>query len=157
MRPVDQLIAHWTAQQLALSEGVTEANIRSFESRYTVRLPGDVRDYFARVNGHVQRGGVDADREGFAFWPLERVEPLPSVCAQFRVPIPLVESPEFYFVFADYLQWSWAYAINLGSTNSTVIFVGATDGKVVAGSFADFVRLYVEDSEALYPKGRTGG
>lgn len=48
-------------------------------------------------------------------------------------------------------QWSWAYAIRLGSEDSSVILVGA-EGDVVAASFSEFVRLYIEDAEALYPK-----
>jgi hypothetical protein len=151
MSAVDQLVAYWSAQQLPLAKGVPEVDVRTFEVRHGITLPSDFREYLARLNGHVQRGGVDVDREGFAFWPLERIQPLPLVCSETAVPIPPVERPECYFVFADYLQWSWAYAIRLGPTNNAIIFVGAGNGEVIADSFTEFVRLYVVDSPALYP------
>ncbi len=74
-----------------------------------------------------------------------------KVCSEAGVALPSIQSPEEYFVFADYFQWSWAYAIRLGSEDSSVILVGA-EGDVVAASFSEFVRLYIEDAEALYPK-----
>jgi hypothetical protein len=157
MMAVEQLMKHWMAQGLPLASGVPDAEISRFESRHRLALPSDLRAYFEKINGHVQRGGVDSDREGFAFWPLDKVQPLPSACAEYSVPIPLVDRPQRYFVFADYLQWSWAYAIRLGATENTVILVGAEDNRPVASSFTEFVRLYVEDSEALYPTGRALG
>jgi hypothetical protein len=156
MVAVEHLVAHWKAQGLPLASGASESEISSFESRYGLVLPSDVRSYFGSVNGLVQRGGVDTDREGFAFWPLERVQPLPSVCAELQLAIPPVPHPEAYFVFADYLQWSWGYAIRLGTSSTPIIFVGA-EGSVVASSFTEFVALYVEDAEALYPAGRPTG
>jgi hypothetical protein len=69
-----------------------------------------------------------------------------------QVAVPPVPDPQAHFVFADYLQWSWAYAIRLGTSGNPVIFVGA-EGGVVANSFTEFVALYVQDAEALYPAG----
>ncbi len=154
MTAVEQLVEHWTEQGLPLAKGVPDADIESLESRYALTIPTDLRDYFKSVNGHVQRGGVDTDAEGFAFWPLERLQPLPVVCAVNNIAVPPVEGPERYFVFADYLQWSWAYAIRFGTTDNPVIFVGAVGGQV-ATSFAEFVRLDIEDSQALYPGAQT--
>ena len=74
-----------------------------------------------------------------------------KVCSEAGVTLPPIHSPDEYFVFADYLQWSWAYAVRLRSEDSSVILVGA-EGDVVAASFSEFVRLYIEDAEALYPK-----
>ena len=156
MVAVEQLVAYWTAQGLPLASGASESEIRSFESRYGLDLPGDLRIYFRSVNGLVQSGGVDTDREGFAFWPLEKVQPMPTVCTEFQEAVPPVPDPQAYFVFADYLQWSWAYAIRLGTSGNPVIFVGA-EGGVVANSFTEFVALYVQDAEALYPAGDPTG
>jgi hypothetical protein len=150
MVAVEQLMAHWTAQGLPLASGASEAEIRSFESRCGFELPGDLRIYFRRVNGLVQRGGFDVDEDGFAFWPLEDVQPLLTVCTKYQQPVPPVPDPQAYFVFADYLQWSWAYAIRLGTSGNPVIFVGA-EGPVVANSFTEFVALYVQDADPLYP------
>ncbi|HEY0875844.1 MAG TPA: SMI1/KNR4 family protein [Vicinamibacterales bacterium] len=152
MIAVEELMAYWTAQGLPLAPGVPAADIANFESRYALTLPSDLRAYFERVNGHVQRGGADSDREGFAFWTLANVQPLPSVCAAYDVPVPQVDGPDRYFVFADYLQWSWAYAIRLGTIDNPVILVGTEDPQPVAASFTEFVRLYLRDDEALYPR-----
>jgi hypothetical protein len=148
---VEQLIAHWSTQGLPLANPTPISEIEIFESRYALSLPADFRAYFERVNGMIQRGGVDGDREGFAFWPLERVAPLPAVCDRQRVEVPLVDDPGRYFVFADYLQWSWGYAIRLGAGANPVILVGAPGTSSIAQSFTEFVSLYIEDSEGLYP------
>lgn len=134
-----------------MAKGVPEHALRQFESDHAVKFPADLREYFAKCNGMVQRGGADTDMEGFAFWPIERVGLMRKVCSEAGVALPSIQSPEEYFVFADYFQWSWAYAIRLGSEDSSVILVGA-EGDVVAASFSEFVRLYIEDAEALYPK-----
>jgi hypothetical protein len=63
-----------------------------------------------------------------------------------------VEEPDHYFLFADYLQWSWAYAIRLGS-NAThdVILVGTRKPQKAAATFSEFLELYFRDSQDLYP------
>ena len=152
MIAVDRLLAHWAAQGLPLAKGVPEEEIKTFESRYALTLPDDLRTYFMRVNGMVQQGGVDTDQEGFAFWPLERVRPLAVVCEEEKVAIPTVEEPDRYLVIADYLQWSWGFAIRIGPAENIVILVGVMDNGVIANSFTEFVSLYVDDAEALYPK-----
>jgi hypothetical protein len=154
MTITEQLMNYWRAQGLPIAEGVSEGELRRFESEHGLSIPKDFREYFTSSNGMVQRGGADVDPQGFAFWPLEKVKPLPVVCAEFRVTVPKVENPKRYFVFADYLQWSWAYSIRLGTTENNVILVGAGDGDVVASSFTEFVSQYIADGEALYPKGK---
>jgi len=152
MTATEQLLKHWQAQRLPISAGVTESELTRFESDYALRLPEDLREYFVRLNGMVQRGGCDVDQEGFAFWPLERFRPLPVVCVESGVTVPIIEGPESYFVFADYFQWSWAYAIRLGTAwENAVVLVGAEKVEVVGSSFTEFVRHYVVDSAVLYP------
>jgi hypothetical protein len=61
-----------------------------------------------------------------------------------------------YIAFADYLQWSWAYAIRLGngpSEPNPVIHVCTIRPKTVAGSFSDFVDLYLRDARELHVVG----
>jgi hypothetical protein len=151
MTAAEQLTKHWRDQGLPMAKGVTEQAIQQFESDHAVKFPADLREYFTNCNGMVQRGGADTDQEGFAFWPIERVGAMRNVCSEVGVTLPPIQSPEEYFVFADYLQWSWAYAIRLGGGENSVILVGA-EGDVVAASFSEFVKLYIKDAEALYPK-----
>ena len=67
---------------------------------------------------------------------------------------PNVERPAEYFVFADYLQWSWAYAIRLVNQpleSNEIIHVGTNIPTVVATSFTEFLTLYLRDDKKLYP------
>jgi len=58
------------------------------------------------------------------------------------------------FVFADYLDWSWAYAIRLLATPSEsghIFMIGKQETPIqIAESFSDFVELYLVDSPILY-------
>ncbi len=60
---------------------------------------------------------------------------------------------EFFFVFADYLHWSWAYAIRLSkrpAEECSVVLIGKQFPITVASSFEEFVNLYIADSPKLY-------
>ena len=59
------------------------------------------------------------------------------------------------FVFADYLNWSWAYAIRLVSdvdSCNRVVIVGKNSPERVAETFEGFVDLYLADAEGLYQR-----
>jgi hypothetical protein len=147
----DRLVAHWAAQGLQIARGAPEAELARVEARWGLALPDDLRACFARVNGMVQVGGQDVDRAGFAFWALDDVGTLAEVLPRHDVPAPPGLNAHEYVVFADYLQWSWAYAIRLGPAPNPVVMVGGRgDDVVVAPSFSDFVSLYLQDHEALY-------
>src|SRR5580704_6322903 len=136
------LISRWRSQNLRIAPGNPEVSVREFESHNSVILPPDFREYFLSVDGMAQVGGHDCDPTGFAFWPLARVKSVPEECAEHSLDLPEVSDPARYFVFADYLQWSWAYAIHLNdgpSGPNPVIHVGTIRPKVVAGSFTEFV------------------
>jgi hypothetical protein len=101
-----------------------------------------------------QVGGHDCDPKGFAFWPLSRVRDVIKECAEHSLALPEVLDPDKYFVFADYLQWSWAYAIHLNDSTlqtNQIIHVGTLGPKMVARSFAEFVGDYLGDAKELYP------
>ncbi len=149
-----RLVDHWTTQGLKIATGATEQEVLSFESQNRAILPGDFRDYFLKVNGMFQDFHNSSDQEGFAFWPLNQVTNVSKECAKYSPNLPVPANPQNYFVFADYLQWSWAYAIHLGTRSSEagqVIHVGTLRPKVVAGSFTEFVDLYLQDARDLYP------
>ncbi|MDP8905215.1 MAG: hypothetical protein M3N29_07860 [Chloroflexota bacterium] len=65
-----------------------------------------------------------------------------------------------WYLFADYLGWSWAYAMHLTSEGGTapVSAVGTADQRPVriAASFDEFVDLYISDSDVLYVAGAEG-
>ena len=151
--PASKLISRWRSLDLLIARGNSEENIRGFEARNRVMFPTDFRDYLLRVNGMFQAGGQDCDENGFAFWPLARIKSVRAEYAEHSNPLPEVQNPDGYFVFVDYLQWCWAYAICLDarpSDGGRIITVGKLPSKVVAGSFTEFVDLYLRDAYALY-------
>jgi hypothetical protein len=148
---------HWKSNGLQIVRGAPQQDIQTFESRYSVVLPNDLREYFLNSNGMPQVAGSECDREGFGFYPLARVKNVVEEYARLKPggPItPTISHPETYFVFVDYLQWCWAYAIRLTndpSQSNEVIHVGTLHPKLIAHSFKEFVDLYVKDASELYP------
>ena len=147
---LDRLIARWQADGVVIRRGVQEECLSEFEEHNSVVLPWDFKHYFLTVDGL-----SNDDRDGFLFWPLAFVKSVPAVCREERVPLPTVDQLNQYFVFADYLQWSWAYAIYLADRTvalNPVIMVGTYEPTVVAQSFSAFVELYLTGSDDLYVK-----
>lgn len=101
--------------------------------------------------------GSDCDREGFGFYSLSRVKNVVEEYKRIKPAgpiIPIISNPQAYFVFVDYLQWCWAYAIRLSnglSETNEVIHLGTIEPKVMAHSFSEFVDLYLKDARELYP------
>jgi hypothetical protein len=157
MSPYQKLRVYWKSLGLNVQRGVPESAVRLFETQNSLILPPDVRDYFLNVNGMEQVCGHDCDANGFSFWPLQLVKSAPAVCAAESIGAPTLPNAEQYYVFADYMQWSWAYAIRLGSEPwgiNDVVHVGTVAPKAVAGSFTEFVELYLTNSQVLYPNPR---
>jgi hypothetical protein len=66
----------WTRQGVKPSPGILEAEIAQFEAKYNVRLPGDLREYFATVNGFQSSEHWTTDENCISFWGLDEVVPL---------------------------------------------------------------------------------
>lgn len=153
MEPYEKLVQHWIAERLTIAAGVSEDVLDRFEDKHGVTLSADrdFRAYLLRVDGMAQVGGQDCDQNGFAFWPLSRIKSVPEECAKSNVMAPKVKEVEKYFAFADYMQWSWAYAICLSeSQKGKILQFGTHAPRIVAGSFSEFVEAYVRDSNQLY-------
>lgn len=146
---ITRLADYWSAQGLAFNGGATADMVKSFESTHGVILPKDFAEYILRLNG-LAEFGPGADENGFGFAALQRLRPVaPSE-------YPLGSSGPGHFVFADYLHWSWGYALQLADerTRGEVIHVATLEPKVVAPSFGAFIELYLVDSPQLYPERR---
>jgi hypothetical protein len=148
------LIRYWQSQGMRIAPPATETQVLEFERNYGIEIVHEFRDYLLTVNGMLQASNDQCDANLFAFWQLNRIRPVSEECPE------LQRSAEEgrYFAFADYMVWSWAYAIDLASTSDTrgkVILVGGLREQSVASTFSEFVRLYVEDSPRLYPGGRS--
>ncbi len=127
------------------------AEVVAFERRYSVRLPEDLRSFLELVDGSDQM-----DDEGFRFWPLAEIRLVEEELGAFDPDDPDRFSYPGCFVFADYLIWCWAYAIQLIGDPEDVgrVFVLSGDDKrlpPVASSFTEFSERYLRQPEALYP------
>jgi hypothetical protein len=147
-----RLLDRWKSQGLSPRPPCTFEEVRAFEQRERVVLPADLRAYWFSVDGMPDKMGQSQDSEGFSFWPLSRViradRELQRKSSQTTPPVDCSD----YYVFADYLDWSWAYAVKLRSTEAgKVIIVGAQTVSLVAGSFSDFIEVYLADGRNLYP------
>ena len=148
-RSSNSLVEYWRSQGIRLAPPADEAQIEWFEQRYGLQIILEFRDYLLTVNGMLQFANDDCDSNMFAFWQLNRIRPIADECPE------LQRSPEEgqYFVFADYMIWSWAYAVDLAASSATagrVILVGGLREQIVSPTFSGFVRLYTEDSRQLY-------
>lgn len=146
--PAEQLIQHWKRSATARTRAAaSRQDIAAFEQTYHSVLPDDFRAYFEYADGFNQDEGYQ-DEEGFNFWPLNKL----CRAAEYDAGKYRSSTGKSYFLFCDYLDFSWGYAISL--ENSSIVMVGAADGVLapVADSFREFVRMYVRDDAELYPQ-----
>ncbi len=147
----ERLIVHWKKRGALPAPPATPEAITAFERKHAVRFPDDFRSYLLDANGMSEAGIMD--NEGFCFWNLSQMKTLRQLNLDDGVSTPGFDENS-YFAFADYLIWSWAYAIDLGRESTTrgqVIHVGTLQPRIIAESFTDFVESYVADSPNLYP------
>jgi hypothetical protein len=142
------LRTHWLLHEVEINDGVSEAALNSFERKYGVVLPADLRDYFLSVNG--MPDGV-SDEALIRFWTLEEVKPLPEGAPAYAK-AEYIKNPESVFLFADYSLWAHAYAIRLTAepVESNELFViGGKSAISLFASFSELVDSYIKDKESL--------
>ena len=149
MNYITELVKFWRSEDLPIADGVPNALLDEFERQQGVVLPGDFREYFVRVNGMLERGAGCGSR-GFTFFPIRDVKPVAKVCEENGLELPEIDHVSQYYVFADYLQWSWAYAIRLDPQENPVVQIGTLVPTVVANSFTEFLKMYLHDDPGLY-------
>lgn len=141
----DRLAQRWKEARLTIRLGVPAERLDQFKQRFNAHLGPDIREYFEAVNG-MALGEMDPDCH-IRFWPLEEVKPI-----QEEVDAPWVAQYTGYYLFADYLLWSHAYAIDLNPAGQgAIVMVGGKTPHPVAPSFADFVCMYLDRIEQLFP------
>jgi SMI1/KNR4 family protein SUKH-1 len=152
----ETLRAHWSSKGLIVPPGNSEDRIIEFERDYSVKLPPDLRDYFLHVNGMDPHWPNAQDQQGYTFWSLDRVKNVLEEATnhsngQWWSSFPGADS---FFIFADYLDWSWVYTIRLShdpSRQSPVFLVAKEETPIkIAESFCEFIELYLIDSPKLY-------
>lgn len=145
----DRIATRWsTSQGLAVRRPITEEELHALESRVGP-LPKALVNFLSIADGFSDTG-LGRDEEGFAFWPSERMELVDAYQGG------IFSSPGTYkcLLFADYLDWSWAYAIGLdGRTHAgEILMIGTADRTPfrVANTLEEFLEKYLADDGALY-------
>jgi len=138
----DPLISYWRSKCVPYRPGVSETELHQFALRYQVVLPDEFRSLYLTTDGTFVSGAPGCDDRGFAFWSLDEVRPDADY--------------EWAFVFADFREESWWYAIALGHCSEAVlgaIYIFGDIGRkprLVAESLSGFVDLYLRDDCRLY-------
>ena len=143
------LLKFWTRQGIKLRPGVSENDVAQFEAKYNVRLPRDLGEYFAAVNGF-DSPEQTSDGNCISFWGLDEVMPLKEY---WSTP---VEGADSYFAFADWSLAAHLYAIRLSANvedENRVIVVYDYRPITVANSFSEFVEAYLANNDSvLFPQ-----
>ena len=142
-----RLIHRWKDAHLIIRPGATFDQLIQFQGQSGAHLDPAIFTYFMAVNG-MEREDMDPESH-IRFWPLEEIKPLQG---EFDAPW-AAQYPNCY-LFADYLLWSHGYAVDLGPSNQAnhgrILLVGGESVRQVAGSFDEFLRLYLSQSERLF-------
>lgn len=138
---------HWLSQGIEINPGISIQELSTFQSKYRVSLPADLRDYFLTVNGMVEDV---SDNALFRFWSLNEVKPIPEEAPSYSKPS-YIEDAESFFVFADFCIWSHAYAIRLSFDQgpNPIIMIGGDTPTRIFDSFSELVNNYLTDADLL--------
>lgn len=126
------MIERWRSHGIAIPAGVDESAIADFETRYGVKMPNDMREYFVAVNGMGEYG--TCDEEMFCFFPLQHVQ---SIAEWVPDRLHKFQHSAEYFLFADHSISLPSFAIRLDRQQNTV--------NPLASVFSDFGHLLVQN------------
>ncbi len=152
---IEQLKAYWLQNGINPRPGVPLSSVRSFEARYSVRMPSELWYFYTSIDG-MEGGTMDPDM--FSFLPLTLVRPVSEELAHFggspdyREIVTSLAEAHLWFVIVDYLITSAVYAIRLSGTDKPAPVCWIGDGlnhRIVATSFSSFLRAYLENPQGL--------
>jgi hypothetical protein len=142
LSPLERLLFWWDR---APAPDPPEREIRALEERYSVRLPEDFRGYLFAAMPH----GNEWDAEGTRWFPVADIKSLREECADWDT-VSALDSDKL-LVFADFLIWCYAWAIDCSDTaNRGKIALITGNDHYVAGSFDEFLDRYLRDDAALH-------
>ena len=143
-----RLLELWRDAGLIIRPPAPPEAILTFESKYGVVLPADMRAYFLTVDGMEDELDPGFNR----FWPLGMVKPAEKELSERH------EARLAYpgcFVFIDHMIWSHAWAVRLGECQATVsgpvyqVRPDEISKRQVAPSFTAFVEMYLADQFSI--------
>ena len=144
---MEKIKEYWKTQEcVTLQAGNCQLLLDKFAAQYEIKLPPDFTDYLLTIDGmHLS----EMDKNGFCFLPLQAIQ----LTRSYHIDTANFPDAESYFVFADYFQKSWWYAMRLTDerkTENTVLGIGWERPKYIASSFTEFIELYLVDQARLY-------
>jgi hypothetical protein len=134
---VERAVSHWRSIGIAPVDALSRHDIAALETRIGSEIPDDLRALFLRANG--MRAG-DYDDRNIRFWQIEEL-------AQY---ISAEASGTTYAGFADFLIMSHIYEVRLNKSLSTEVRIEAPSPVIVASTFEEFLRLYLDEPLRLY-------
>lgn len=145
-----RLLEHWKNDSSAsIQNPATQQEIALFERKNKAVISNDFKNYLILANGFDQSDNYH-DEHGFNFWPIEQICNVHT----FEDGRFSFSDSDSYYIFCDYLDFSWAYAINFAPEKGgdTVIAIGTKNNipTVVAKNFSEFVEIYLRDDDRLY-------
>ncbi|WP_443747574.1 SMI1/KNR4 family protein [Asticcacaulis solisilvae] len=125
-----------------------EARIAAIEARYAVTLPEDFRSYLGGDCPEQERH----DAENTTWWGLDQIGSLPDAHPYAAAGELARLAVDKYLVFADYMVWCWAWAINCGDDEhrGKIAIIDGSADRFVAGSFRDFLQLYTVNPSDVF-------
>jgi hypothetical protein len=157
--PIDPLLARlrerWSARGILHTRSASLADINTFEQRYGVVLPLDLRAYFMSVNGTAfGRFGME-DGDLLGFWHLDQVRTFAEELASDRSMQKVPPHATNVFAIADHSIWVYGFGIQLSADPAARTPVVASFGHPyheVAASFTEFLQGYLRgDPDIINP------
>jgi len=134
----------WVEARIAMRE----SRIADIEARYAMTLPEDFREYLASACPYEDRH----DSEDTTWWGFEQIRSLPEAYPHAVSGELAWHAVDKYLVFADFMVWCWAWAINCGDDErrGRVAIIGGSPDRFVAKSFRDFLQLYTGNPASVF-------
>jgi hypothetical protein len=143
--PWKRIIEYWRQSRVGVRLGVSLLAIESFQHKYGVALPADVREYLLAVDGS---SDGPMDEHLFRFWPLSEIVPVhEELDERGGVVYPDRFAYPDCFVFADHLLNSWLYAVKLTADPEQPgpvyrVTASSNPGEEMSPSFKEFMSRY---------------
>jgi len=138
-----QRLLHWWGRAPAAPASAPQLGL--LEKRYGITLPHDFRAYLEAAMPE----GNEWDDEGTRWFPLADIRSVREECAEWDSRSAL--DSDKLLVFADYLIWCYAWAVDCSDTENRgkVALITGSD-HYVADSFDAFIDRYLLDDPALH-------
>ena len=142
LTPLERLLRWWDEPP---SPGVDDKRLSDLEQRYDVRIPEDFRAYLKAA----MPAGNSFDGEGTRWWPLDEIKSVREECGS-QTGYDPAKGDDRRLVFADYLIWCWAWAVDCsdGPNRGRILLVSDTN-RYVAESFDDFLDRYIRSDPSI--------